>query len=207
MAKPKAEIIKRPIERMGSNVKQSAWSAAAESLLTLIMGILFVVWPDTMIQAVSYIIGAIFIIKGVFDITSYFVDKKNIYSNLLFSGVVASLIGIAVLVAGPNIANLCRIIIGIFLIYGALSKLNSAIKLYYAQINLWRFVVVLALIILVLGIFVLVNDAAAIIGWAMVIAGVIGIISDIMFISEVDKVMSALTGSIDKVTKNTTHKK
>ncbi len=206
MAKPKAEIIKRPIERMSGNIKQTAWASIIESFATLLLGIFFIVWPDVMIQAVAYIIGAIFVVKGLLDILTYFMDKRNMYSNLLFSGVVAFLIGIAALVAGPNIANVFRIIIGIFLIYEALSKLNSAIKLYYANINLWRFVAALALIILFLGIFVLVSDTAAIIGWIMVVAGFVSIVGDVMFIQQVDKVVSAITGSIDKFNKKSTSK-
>lgn len=199
--KPKAEIIKRPIERMSSNIKKTAWTQAAESCITLLLGILFIIWPDFMMQAVAYIIGALLIIKGCFDILTYFMDKRNIYSNFLLSGVVSALIGVAALVAGPNIANVFRIIIGIFLIYEALSKLNSALKLYYAKIELWKLVVILALIILVFGIFVLFNDTAAVIGWALVISGLISIISDIMFIGQVDKVTAAINGQIDNLSK------
>lgn len=201
MAKAKAEIIKRPIERLGSNIKQTAWTSVAESALTLILGILFIIWPDAMIQAIAYVIGAIFIIKGCFDIFTYFVDKRNVYSNLLLSGVVSALVGIAALIAGPNIANIFRVIIGIFLIYESLARLSSAVKLYYAKINLWRFVVVLALVILVLGIFVLVNSAAAVIGWVLVAAGLIGVISDIVFINQVDNVVKAFSDLVDGATK------
>ncbi len=151
-----------------------------------------------MIQAVAYIIGAIFVVKGTFDILTYLMDKRNIYSNLLLSGVISTLIGIAALVAGPNIANVFRIIIGVFLIYESLVKLNSAIKLHYANINLWRAVVVIALIILVLGIFVTFNDTASVIGWAMVFAGIVGIIGDVMFIQQVDKLTATITGRTSK---------
>ena len=180
--KPKAEIIKRPIERMGDSAKKSAWSGAAESFITLLLGILFVIWPDTMIQAVSYIVGVIFIIKGALNIFFYFADKRNAYSNLLFTGLILGAIGIASLVAGPNIANVFRIIIGIFLIYESLSKFSSAAMLYYAKMEIWRIVIIMALIVLTLGIFVLFNETAAVIGWAMAIAGLIGLIGDIMFI-------------------------
>lgn len=203
MANPKTRPIAHSIKKMGSNVKQSAWTSIMESLVTLILGILFVIWPDFMIKIVAYVIGVVLIAKGVFDLATYFSDKRNVYSNLLLSGIISTLIGIAALIAGPNIANVFRIIIGIFLIYEALTKLNSAIKLYYAKINLWRFVLSLALVILVLGIFVTFNDTAAVIGWTMVIAGLIGIISDIAFIQQVDKVVEILTESEAK----TTHKK
>ena len=196
--KAKARIINRPIEMMGENIKKSAWSSTMVSLATLLLGILFIAWPDLMIQAVAYIIGAIFVVKGTFDILTYLMDKRNIYSNLLLSGVISTLIGIAALVAGPNIANVFRIIIGVFLIYESLVKLNSAIKLHYANINLWRAVVVIALIILVLGIFVTFNDTASVIGWVMVFAGVVGIIGDVMFIQQVDKLTATITGRTSK---------
>ena len=197
-AKAKAKMIKRPIEMAGDNIKKSAWSSILSSVATLLLGVLFIAWPDLMIQIVAYIIGLIFIVKGSFDMLTYFMDKRYVYSNLLLSGIVAMLIGIAALVAGPNIANVFRIIIGIFLIYEALSKLNSAIKLYHDKIILWRAVVAMAVIILVLGIFVTFNDTAAVIGWVMVIAGAISIIGDVMFIQQVDKVISAITGSTTK---------
>ena len=194
----KSEIIKRPIEKFGTNVKKTAWSSILESLSILALGILFIIWPDTMIQFIAYIIGAIFLVKGLIDIMVYFMDQKNAYSNLLLSGLIAACIGLAALVAGPNIADIFRIIIGIFLIYEALVRVSSAVKLYYAKINLWKFVAILAFIIMVLGIFVIANSAAAIIGWIMVVAGAISIISDAIFIKYVDKIMEVLTGPADK---------
>lgn len=197
MAKPKAEIIKHPIERIGSDVKKSAWSSAAESLITMILGILFIIWPDTMMQAVAYIIGGFLIIRGAYNIMVYFMDN-NVYSNLLLSGVVSTLVGIVALVMGPNIANVFRIVVGVFLIYESLVHLNNAIKLHHAGVNLWRVVTVFALVILVLGIFVVFNETAAVIGWAMVIAGLIGVAGDLMFINQVDRVVEYLTKPLSK---------
>src|SRR5437868_3162761 len=105
MTKLKAEVIKEPIEKMGTNVKQTAWTSILESLATLIVGILFVIWPDTMIWASAYIIGILLLFKGLFDIMTYFMNKKNIFGNLLLSGLISALLGISALIAGPNIAN------------------------------------------------------------------------------------------------------
>ena len=38
----KVDIIKRPVEQAGSNIKRRAWSAIIESAVILIIGILFV---------------------------------------------------------------------------------------------------------------------------------------------------------------------
>ena len=47
----KVEIIKHPVEKIGWDIKKSAWSAAIESLLIMIFGILLIeqygFWPNT----------------------------------------------------------------------------------------------------------------------------------------------------------------
>ena len=191
----KVEIIKRPIEQVGKDIKKVAWSAVIESLAILILGILFIAWPDTMIQIVSYVVGAFFIVKGAFQIINYFLEKgqNDFLNNGLLMGVVSVLIGIAALVIGDDIANIFRIVVGIFLIYESLARVNTAIKLSAAGIPIWKYVLLLALVILVLGIFVTFNDIAGVIGWMMIIAGIIGIIGDILFIGQVGSVVDKLT--------------
>lgn len=190
----KVEIIKRPVEQVGSDIKKSAWSSVGESLALLILGILFIVWPDTMIRIVSYIVGAIFIIKGAFQIINYFLEKgqNDFFNNGLLIGVVSALIGIAALVIGEDLVNIFRIVIGIFIIYESLARINTAIKLHAAGINVWRYVLLLALIVLILGILVTFNDAGTIIGWVMVASGLIGIVGDIIFIQQVNNIVSKL---------------
>ena len=190
----KVEIIKRPVEQIGKDVKKTAWSAVVESLAILLLGILFIAWPDTMMQIVSYVVGAIFIVKGSFQIINYFLEKgqNDFLNNGLLMGVVSVLIGIAALVIGDDIANIFRIVVGIFLIYESLARVNTAIKLNAAGIPIWKYVLLLALVILVLGIFVTFNDIAGVIGWMMIIAGIIGIVGDTLFIGQVNNVINKL---------------
>ncbi len=195
MANPKVEIIKRPAEQIGSDIKKSAWSAVFESLAIAILGILFVIWPETMMDIVTYVVGAIFIIKGGFEVINYFLEKgqNDFYNNGLLTGVVSILIGVAALVAGDRIANVFRIIVGVFIIYEALVRVNTAIKLHSAGIQAWKYVLIIALAVMVLGIFVAFNDIASVIGWIMIAAGVIGVVGDILFAKQVDILIDRLT--------------
>ncbi len=191
----KVEIIKRPIETVGGDIKKSAWSAIIESLAIMVLGILFVAWPDIMVQAVSYVVGAIFIVKGAFQIINYFMEKgqNDFFNNNLLMGVISVLIGIAALVIGEDIANVFRIIVGVFIIYESLARINTAIKLSSAGIFIWKYVLLLALVVLILGIFVTFNDVAAVIGWMMIVAGLVGIVGDILFIQQINAVIEKLT--------------
>ncbi len=195
MAKP--EIIKRPIEKVGSNIKKSAWSAIIESFTLVVLGVLLIIWPDIMIKIVAYLVGAFFIVKGGFQIINYFIEKgqRDYFNNGLLAGVVSALVGIATLIVGEDIAGIFRIIIGIIIIYESLVRINTATKLAAAGISDWKYLTVLSLIMLVLGIFVTFNTGAviALIGGMMVVTGIIGIIGDAMFIKHVNLVIEKLT--------------
>lgn len=194
----KVEIIKRPAEQVGKDIKKSAWSAIIESLALMILGILFIVFQDTMIQILAYIVGAFFIVKGGFEIINYFLEKgqEDFFNDKLLSGVVSVLIGIAALVIGEDIAHIFRVVIGIIIIYESLVRINTAIKLSAAGIQAWRYILLLALVMLVLGIFVTFNTGAVVtlIGWMMILTGLVGIIGDVMFIQHVNTIVDKLTG-------------
>ncbi len=198
----KAEIIKRPIERISGDIKKSAWSACLESLAVLILGILFVVWPDTMIHVLAYVVGAFFIVKGGFQVINYFVERgqNDFFNNGLLSGVVSILIGIAALVIGDDIANVFRVIVGILIIYESLVRINTATKLAATNISTWRYILIVALIMLVLGVFVTFNTGAVVqlIGALMIVTGIVGIVGDIMFIQHVNTIVDTITNAVHK---------
>lgn len=192
---PKVEIIKRPVEQIGGDIKKAAWSSVIESLAILILGILFIAWPDMMVKIISYIVGIFFIVKGAYQIINYFVEKgqNDFFNNGLLMGVVSALIGVAALIMGEDIANIFRIVVGIFIIYESLVRINTAIKLSAAGIGIWKYILLLSTIILILGIFVTFNDVTTVIGWMMIVSGIIGIIGDTLFIQQVNNVVEKLT--------------
>lgn len=193
----KVEIIKRPIEQVGSDIKKTAWSAIIEALILIVLGISLVLWPDTVIKILAYLIGAFFIVKGGFRIFNYFMEKgqNDFFNNGLLLGVISVLVGIVAVVMGEGIASIFRIIIGVLIIYESLVRLNLATKLASANIGDWKYILCFALIMLVLGIFITFNTGAvvALIGGIMIATGIIGIIGDFVFIKHINKVISKLT--------------
>lgn len=194
----KAEIIKRPVEQVGSSIKKLAWSAILESLALVILGILFIVLQETIVKALAYLIGVFFIVKGGFQIISYYMEKgqNDLFNNGLLSGVVSVLIGIALLIVGEDIAHVFRVVIGVIITYESLARINTATKLSAARIDAWKYILIVALIMLVIGVFITFNSGAVItlIGWMMILAGIVGIVGDAVFIQYVNKVVDAFTG-------------
>ena len=192
------EISKHPIDKIGIDLKKSAWFSVAESLAILIFGILIVVWPDITIQVIANILGAVFIISGIYQIINYFVVKgqQDFFNNSLLSGVLALILGVAVLLIGENLANIFRIVIGVWIVYESLVRINTAIKLHSVGIKSWQFVLIIALCMLVIGIFITFNTGAImqLIGWMMILSSIFGIVGDFVFIQNVNSVADILTG-------------
>ena len=198
----KVEIIKRPVEQVSGDIKKTAWSAVIESLALIILGILFIVFRDTMVHILAYIVGVFFIVKGGFQIINYFMEKgqNDFLNNGLLSGVVSVLIGIASLVIGDDIAHVFRVIIGIIIIYESIVRINTSTKLASAQVGAWRYILIISLAMLVLGMIITFVEGAgaALVGWVMVITGIIGVVGDVMFIQYVNTIVEKLTGNSGK---------
>ena len=198
----KVEIIKRPTEKVSNNLKQSAWMAVIESLTTALIGIFLVAWPNVVIKVIAYIVGIFFVVKGAYQVINYFVAKgqNDFFNNELLAGVISILIGITALIMGEEIANVFRIIIGIWMIYESLVRMNTAIKLHAAGIEAWRYILILALVMLVFGVFITFYSGAvvALIGWMMILVGIVGIVGDVTFIQYVNAIVEKLTGNNSK---------
>lgn len=198
----KAEIIKRPIEKVGGDLKKSAWSSIIESIATVILGILLIVWPNEVIRIIAYVMGAVLVVKGAYQVINYFVVKgqNDFFNNNLLGGVISVLIGVTLLILGEEIAHVFRIVIGVFLIYESLVRINTSIKLHAANINAWKYVLILALMMLIVGVFVTFYSGAVVtlIGWMMILAGLIGIVGDVMFIQYLNIIVEKLIGKNQK---------
>lgn len=201
----KVEIIKRPIEQAGSNIKKTAWSSMLESLIIITLGILCVVMPNTIINIIALVIGVFFVVRGTLSILDYYMNNRQSegFNAQLMGGIISVLLGIIAFVMGQDIARVISIIIGIVIIYEALLRMSKAIKLHSANVNTWQSVAAIAVIMFIIGIYVIFGSGGAVplMGWMMILAGVISIVGDVIFIRYVNEIVNRLTGKTEK--KNT----
>lgn len=195
------EIVKQSVEKIGEILKKAAWVAVLESLLTMILGVFLVVWPELVVQTIAYVVGGFLVVRGGYKIVNYFImqGQNDFFNNNLLWGVITVLSGVTVLVMGEGIANLFRIVIGIWMIYEALSRMNTAMKLSGTGIRAGRYVLVLALMMLVLGTFIVFNEGAVtvLVGWMMVAIGLFGVVGDVIFMQYLGSIIEKL-GGIEK---------
>ncbi len=178
-------------QRYLKRIRSTSWMAILESLVIGALGFLLIFKANEMKMMIFYIIGIFLMVRGAYKIVSYFAmhGKYDFYNNDLFYGVIALILGIIAVVLWEQLDKAIGIIIGAWMIYGGLVRLNTALKLQGAQIKQWFYVMILALIMMALGIYSIVNANAwsDFLGWIMVAAAVIGIIDDVLFMAHIDE--------------------
>lgn len=179
----------RPVIR---RAKSTSWMAILESLIVGALGVMLLINPDGMFKVIFYVVGIFLIIKGVYKIINYFAihGKYDFYNNDLLYGIIALVFGVLAVVLWEQLGKLIGIAVGAWMIYGALVRMNTAIKMHTAGIKEWFYVLLLSMIMLALGIYMVISASAVpmVIGWIMIASAGIGIVDDVIFIRHLDAV-------------------
>ena len=183
------DTIVQPIVK---RAKTAGWMAILESVLIGVLGALLVWRPEGIMKIIFYVVGICLMVKGVYRIVNYFAvhGKYDFYNNDLLYGTIALVFGVLAVVLWEQFSNVIGIVVGAWMIYGALVRMNSAIKLHASGVKDWFYVMLLSLVMLALGIYMVISVGAvlAVVGWVMIAAAVVGIIDDAVFMKNIDAI-------------------
>ena len=161
--------------------KKSRWVSIIESLIFALLGIILICKPEGTLKFITFLLGTIFILTGIYKIINYFVSKGryNFYDYDLAYGLVACIIGIITIFFSSTIGSIFRIIIGLWIIYSSFIRMNLSTKLKALNTTIW-----------ICGLYITVNSGAIIvtIGIMMIIYSVIDIIEDIIFMKNIKEI-------------------
>ncbi len=171
-------------------VKSTGWMAILESIIIGALGVILIINPEGILKVIFYVVGIFLMVKGVYHVVNYFAvhGKYDFYNNDLLYGIIALVFGVICVILWEQLSNAIGIVVGAWMIYGALVRLNTAIKLHVAGVKEWFYVLLLSMVMLALGIYMIVSVGAvlSVVGWVMIAAAVIGIIDDAIFIRNID---------------------
>ena len=183
------DAIVQPIVK---RAKTAGWMAILESVLIGVLGALLVWRPEGIMKIIFYVVGICLMVKGVYRIVNYFAvhGKYDFYNNDLLYGIIALVFGVLAVVLWEQFSNVIGIVVGAWMIYGALVRMNSAIKLHASGVKDWFYVMLLSLVMLALGIYMVISVGAvlAVVGWVMIAAAVVGIIDDAVFMKTINAI-------------------
>lgn len=181
------------MEYLRKLLKKAGWISILESIIFAILGIILVCKPEGTVKAITYILGTVFILIGIFKIMNYFIDRGNddFYNFDLIYGLTAIVIGIVTMAYMNVIGSIFRIIIGVWIIYTSFVRINSSLQIKRMGSSLWSWSLALAIIMFICGLYVVINPGTIIvsIGIIMIVYSVIDIIENIIFMKNYTQIL------------------
>lgn len=170
------------------------------NLALIVLGVLFIIFPENSVKIICYASGAILCLLGVYKLVQYFKDGiKDITSFGLAGGIGLVSVGLLLFFKPNFISDVLTILFGIILIISGIIKLQQAINVKNSKGKAWWTVLCVAVIALVSGLFALFFPFATrkvlfiFIGISLIVDGLLGIISNFYYTSrlpddvEIDK--------------------
>lgn len=156
---------------------------ALMSVLFILLGVLFLVFPETSGKMVCYILAGVLCILGVIRIVNYFLAEvaSESYQPDFTVGIVLFGFGIFIFAKPQVILSILPIAVGISVLLDSLLKLQSAIDMLRMKSSGWWVMLILTLITAVLGVIMLVNPFATaavflqFIGISLIVTGLLDI--------------------------------
>ncbi len=172
--------------------RTAGWMAILEAVVVGVLGGLLVTNPDGIMRVIFYVVGIFLIVKGVYKIVNYFAvhGKYDFYNNDLLYGIIALIFGILSVVLWEKLSGAIGLVVGAWMIYGALVRMNTAIRLHAVEVKSWFYVLMVAMVMLALGIYMIISFGVVVqvIGWIMIAAAVLSIVDDAIFMRHLDAV-------------------
>ncbi len=163
------------------------------SICMLVLGVLTLIWPRISAVAVCYILGAVCIGTGVYEIVRYF---KLGFVGLFFQhdlvlGIFSILAGILLLIHPLGAAAFLPIVAGIYIMMGSIFDIQISVEMRRIGIGNWVLSLVLGIIGAIFAFFLILNPFDGITA-LMVYVGVSLIIGSIQGLYTVHCISSAV---------------
>lgn len=153
------------------------------SAFTVLLGIFLIIRPQTSLNIICRISGAVIAVCGAVKLAGYF--SKDLYRlafehDLIF-GTLLCVIGIAALVRPVKVISSMHIVAGIIILEEGIFKLRTAVDAKRFGLNKWHIITVLAVLTITAGILLLLNPFEAaqtmtvILGAAMIADGILNL--------------------------------
>lgn len=155
-------------------------NAVINAILTVFVGILFIVNPYATGTTLAVLIGIVILCSGIIDIIRFFSAREAAYflQGSLFAGVIKAVIGIFLFTHTDKMLELFAYIFSVIIIVNGINCLQGAIQLRQVKVRGWMIHMILSAAIIAGGIIMFFTPfstavtAIVITGYFLVIDGV-----------------------------------
>ncbi|SFB84894.1 HdeD family acid-resistance protein [Butyrivibrio sp. YAB3001] len=144
-------------------LKETKLSYIIEAAITIVIGLVLVVWTGDSIRLVARILAALLILVGGIAVARYFLKKtRTITSSAEFViGIIIAAVGLWIFLNPDTFTDFIPKLFGIFILISGLGNLGQMISLVRYKSRAWWVSLIIALVTVGLGAFLLFNPTGA----------------------------------------------
>lgn len=169
---------------MKKDLRHLKWNRILIAALYLILGVLLLLFPQTSMRTLCWLLGGVAALAGIFTILLYLLRdvRENFLRDDLMLGILEIALGIFLLWKTDLALSLAPVLAGVVVIVSGLVKLQAGVDMARLHCGGWWIVLLLAAVSVALGIVLLANpfDAAAVLFMVLGIGLIYSAASDII---------------------------
>lgn len=166
-------------------MKKLKWNMVVMSAVYIALGAVLLLWPDTILDWICYVVGALVALSGVVQIVRFFAARERLYfaPMTLTLGLVCLGLGLFLIVRSDIVQTVLPVVFGLFIVFDSVVRIQGALELRRCGYGNWWSGLALAALSVALGCVMIFNPPAAnntlvmMIGVILIIEGVLNLVS------------------------------
>lgn len=183
--------------KITSRFKKMMMVSLGVALLDMIVGILFIAYTSFSMKINLIILGALFLVHGLFYFIRYIYDGfgKNVFVVDLVAGVASIILGVFSIFNTYDASQVIGIVFCIWLVIAGSQKLYFGIKLMKKQDEIYPLTTFIAILLYVMGLLAVFNPFSSfmlitrLVGIFLICAGVFETMSCMLFRKRADSIL------------------
>ena len=147
------------MEFLKSTIKQTGLSA----LIYAVMGIFFVIKPDTAFVTIGRLLASMLLIYGILQVCMYFTEKNyaGVQRNGMTSGLIVAMVAIFLLLKPEITQTIVGYALGFSVLIAGITQFQNALDLMHFKLGRWPALLITGIVEVVLGIIALIDPFKA----------------------------------------------
>lgn len=173
---------------MMDKLKSIKLDVTLAAVLSVVLGVLLVIWPGTVIAVLARVIAIILMGSGIVALIPRLLDEVKSVTSIIVS-LLITLIGLWMFLSPQAVASIIPIAIGVLLVVHGVQDLALALEGRRTKAHNWWSIPLMAILNIVLGILCICN-ALGLVKLGMILIGIMLIydgISDMFIVHKVNK--------------------
>lgn len=165
---------------MKSILQQQQRSSALIAIVTIVIGLVLMLWPDRSVSVICAILGGALLISGLLYVIGWFAGKRKAGAPvfMIIPGVVLAGLGVWLMTSSQTVIALIQYVFGAVIIFHGILDLQAVLALFQQKMPRWWVDLLVSALTFLLGLLILANPfdtfsaLVALIGLALVYDGI-----------------------------------